>query len=291
MSDGGPPRRLDIWDAFSEGVSLATARNGFVLMAVFFAVETISVLLIVAGGSLYLPLDQAGDVVGRQSALPVGAELSLVGSIGAILLASVFSILVSTPVTIVAIRTFVVGATDRIPDTCLFHRVGRATLSAVGAIVLTFVVFFAMFFGVPLLALLAVGWLLEGWVAIAVLVAALLGLVVGTAFVWIHLLFVTHEIAVRDRGVVGAFRGSWATVRGNRLRVFVLGALVAALRTGVGGATGPAFRGELGPLTLALLGIGLVVSAIFGVAAVAVMARAYRQISPDAAVRSDSIGE
>jgi len=183
MSDASPPRRLDISGAFSDGLSLATSRNGLVLMVVFFAVETISVLLIIAGGSVHLPLDQAADVVGEQSGLPVGADLSVVASVGAILHASAFGVLVSMPVTMVAIRTFVVGATDLIPEECPFHRLGRATLSAVVAMVLVVVFTFAIFFAGPLAILLGVGVLLEAWVAIALLVAGILGIVVGYGFV------------------------------------------------------------------------------------------------------------
>jgi len=73
--------------------------------------------------------------------------------------------------------------------------------------------------------------------------------------------------------------------------VFVLGVVVSVLRGGVGWVSAPAFGGEISPLSLGLLLVGLVISAAFGVAATAVLARGYRQISPDDAVRSGSIGD
>jgi len=291
MTGETPTRRLDVWDALSEGLSLATSRNGLQLMVAFYVVEVLTVLLIIAGGILYLPLDQAASAVGEQSALPVGDELSLVASFGAILLASAFGVLVSTPVTIVTIRTFVVGATEHIPEDCLFHRLGRATLSAVAAMVVVMVVTFAIFLGGPIGLVLGVLWLLDGWIALVAIGFGLLALLGLYVLVWLHFLFVTHEIAVRDRRVLGAFRGSVATVRGNRLRLFVLGAIVTAVQSGVGSASAPAFGGDFGPLALALLAVGLAVSSAFGVAATAILARAYRQISPDDAVRTGALRE
>lgn len=283
-------RRLDVWDAFSDGLSLAASRNGLVLMLAFFAVQTVSLLLFVAGGSVYLPLDQAADVVGEPSGLPVGSDLSVAGTIGAMVLASGFSILVSTPLSIVAIRTFVVGATEHIPEDCLFHRLGRATLSGILATLLVGALFIALLFGgVAGLVLLVVSISIP--FGLGVIAVGFLLLLVGFVVLWIHVLFLTHEIAVRDRGVFGAVRGSWATVRGNRWRVFALALLVAAINGGAGWAGSPGFENALGPLSLAALVLTAALSAIFGVATTAVLARAYRQLSPDDAVRSDSIGD
>lgn len=289
MTGDQATRRLDVWDALSEGLSLATSRNGLLLMAAFYAVEVLTVLLIVAGGIMYLPLDQAASAVGEQSALPVGDELSLVASFGAILLASAFGVLVSTPVTVVTIRTFVVGATEHIPEDCLFYRLGRATLSAVGAMIVVSLVTFAIFLGGPIGLLLGVAWLLDGWVALVAIALGLLFLLGLYVIVWLHFLFVTHEVAVRDRRVLGALRGSVGAVRGNRIRLFVLGAIVTAVQGGLGWVSAPAFQGNLDPLTMGMLAVGLATSAVFGVAATAVLARAYRQVSPDDAVRADSL--
>lgn len=284
-------RRLDLWDVIAEGLSLATTRNGLVLMGAFFLVESVTLLLIFAGSAVYLPLDQAADVLGTPSDIPVGSDLSLIAEIGATVLAGAFGALLSMPLSIVAIRTFVVGATDRIPDDCLFHRIGRATLSAVVATLLVTTLIFAIIFGGVVLSIFGAIVLLEGWV---ILVAIVLGIVlafVGYVAVWIHVLFLTHEIAIRDRGVVGAFRGSWATVRGNRLRVFVLAVLVAGVRGGVGWAATPGFEGTFGLLSIPILAVALAITAALGVAGTAVLARAYRQLSTDDAVRSGAIGD
>lgn len=284
-------RRLDIWDAFSEGLSLATSRNGLLLMGAFFLVESVTLLLVFASTAVYLPLDQAADVLGEPSGIPVGTDLSVIATVGATLLASAFGVLVSMPLSIIAIRTFVVGATDRIPDDCLFHRIGRATLSGILASLLVSVLIIVVVFGGIVLSILGAAALFEGWVGLVAIVLGVVVAIVAYVVIWLHVLFLTHEIAVRDRGVLGAFRGSWATVRGNRVRVFAIALVVTAVRGGVGWAGAPGFEGTAGLLSVPIVALALAVSAAFGVAATAVLARAYRQLSPDDAVRSGSIGD
>lgn len=291
MSSGdGSPRRLDLRDAFSEGLSIAASRNGLVFVAAFFALEAVTVLLYTSG-SLYLPLDQP-TVVGEPSNLPVGTPLPSTETIVSEALTSGFTILLSIPLSIVAIRTFVVGATERIPEDCLSHRLGRATLSSVGAFVLI-VGGLAVLFGAGFGGLFVLDAYHDqlGPVAIVGTLVLIAGVVVvGSSTVVIHVLFVTHEIAVRDRGLREALAGSWALARGNRVGLLVLAVLLIVVSELVRWGGTSSAGGALDPLSATLMFVRTVLYSTLWVATTAVIARAYRQLSPDDAVRSGTFG-
>lgn len=290
-SSGEPRRRLDLGTAFAEGLSLAVSRNGLVFVAAFFALEAVTVLLAISG-AVYLPLDQAAGV-GVPSGLPVGATLPSAGLIVAEALSTVFTALVSIPLTIVATRTFVAGETGRIPDDYLFHRLGRATLSGVLASLLI-VGGLAVLFGVGFGGLFVLDAYHEqlGPVAIVGTLVAIAGVVVvGFVAIVLHVLFVNHEIAVRDRGLRDALGGSWALVRSNRVRMSVFVVLVVVIGLLVRPDGGSAAGNALHPLSTGRLLVGTVLYSILWVAMTAVLARAYRQLSPDDAVRSGTIGD
>lgn len=283
--DRGRPR-LSLQAALSEGLSLAGSRNGLVLFTVYLALEVLTVLLTIAGSS-YLPLDQAAGV-GDPSALPVGETLPAIELSGASTLTFGFVLLFSVPLTIVAIRTFVVGATNRIPDVALFHRLGRATITGVAA-ALVIVVSLAAVFGAGYGCL----YLVEAYSAqlgaigtIAVLLAFVVGLPTGFFGIVVHVFFVHHEIAVRDRGLRDAVRGSWALVRGERVRVFLLVLAYVGVSVLVRPNGWPTGEG-LDPLAVALLLGRTTVYAGLWVVMTAVIARTYRQLAPAAA---DDVG-
>lgn len=269
---------LSIGAAVSDGLSLAASRNGAVLAGVFLAAETLGLLLFLAAGTMYVPVD-FGTGLASGSGVPVG-ELPEVASGVAIVLTGLFNSIVFVPISVVAIRTFVGGATDEFPDAYLFRRLGRATLSGVVA---TFA-HSALLFGIPMGA---------GLLAVVVLVAtsgplAIIGVVVlvclaigGVVLAWLQFLFLLHEIGVRDRGVVDAFRGSWATVRGSRPKLALLAGGLAIVRMTISGAGAPTPQDSLTADQLALTSVSLVASAVVGVVVVAIMARAYRQLRPD----------
>lgn len=284
-SNGDSRRRLDLRDAFAEGLSLAASRNGLVFVAAFFVLEGLTVLLSISG-SLYLPLDQAVDV-GGPSDLPVGTALSSTETIVAGRLSTGFTLLVSIPLTLVAIRTFVAGATDRIPQDCLFHRLGRATLSGVFAFLLI-VGALAVLFAAGVGGVVLVDAFHEELGSVAVVLALVVivgGVVGGFAAIVVHVLFVNHEIAVRGRGLRDALSGSATLVRGNRLRVFVL----AALPIGIALFVRPGGRSVAGsgldPRSAVLLLGATALYAVLSVTATAVLARAYRQLAPAASSR------
>jgi hypothetical protein len=269
---------LQIGEAVRDGLSLAASRNGAVLAALFFASETLGLLLLLGAGTMYVPVD-VGTGLASGSELPAG-ELPAAASAVAMLLTGVFNSIVFVPISIIAIRTFVGGETERFPDAYLFRRIGRATLSGVLASFAQAAILFGAFFGA---ALLSVGVLIAlsgpAGIAVAILIGCLALVVFAVA--WLHFLFFLHEIAVRDRGVVDAFRGSWDTVRGNRLELVILGGGVTITRMVVSqvGAPSPEFQLTVGRLVGS--SVWLVVSAVLGVAGVAIVASAYRQLRPD----------
>jgi hypothetical protein len=254
------------------GARIAASRNGLVLIALFAAVQLFSMLLVYSAGQVYVPI---GDgLVGTEGAPEPGEELPVAVGAVATVFTTLLASLLSVPVSIVAIRTFVGGARDRIPDPYVFRRIGRATVSALVADVLVFglyVVAFALPF-VPLYLLVGevTGLALVGVIALMVLV----GLTV-TLFLVVSLLFVTYEIAVRDARALTSLRDSWRLTSGNRLRLFALALLIWAMQAGI---TVPTFvlPGELLP-ALAMVPL----TSLTVMIALAIYARAYVDLRGD----------
>ena len=279
---------LHVRSVVGDGLRVAVSRNGAVFAAVFLAVETLSLLLVLVAGTTYVPVD-LGAGIDPTGGIAAGSQLSELTGAAAMLLVGAFSAVVTVPVSIIAIRTFVAGATDAIPEAALFNDLGWATARGlVATLCYTGLLFLLpVAAGLGLLAILfglgASG--LSGWIAGVVgllsggLLLAIL-LAVGVV-VWLHFLFLLHEIGVREQGVVDAFRGSWATVRGSRLEVGVLALLLTSLRTGVGWFSAPPVDGAWTLLPAIATLVSLVGSAAIGVVTVAILARAYRDLRPE----------
>lgn len=282
----------------TNGLRLALSRNGAVFAAVFFMLETLSLLLVLVAGTSYVPVD-LGAGIEPTGGIAAGSQLSgFTGGI-ATMLVGVFSAVVTVPLSIIAIRTFVAGATDTIPEAALFNDLGQASVRGLVAsfcyglllvllILATSAGLFAVVVGIGVIDILS------GWVAGAVGIvtgglllaaAAAVGIVI-----WLHFLFLLHEIGVRGQGVVDAFRGSWATVRGSRLRIGGLAFLLVSLRSGVAwSATPPVEAGWQSPpiesgwtlVQSATTGLWLAAAAAIGVVTTAILARAYRDLRAD----------
>ena len=106
---------LRIGRVLSDGISLARSRNGAVLAVLFFLVESLGLLLVLGVGTTYVPVD-VGTGVAPGSEVAVGSELPALTAAAASTLAGVFTSILSVPLSIVAIRTFVGGRTESIPD-------------------------------------------------------------------------------------------------------------------------------------------------------------------------------
>lgn len=280
---------LQIRRVVSEGMSVAASRNGAVLALLFFIAESLGILLFLVAGTMYVPVD-LGTGLAPGTGITAGGELPQVVSSIAILLTGVFTSVVTIPISIVAIRTFVGGATDGIPDEYLFARIGRATLSGLLAMFLQSGLLFAIPF-VAALLILALVFVVGGTslgsgglgglvLLVGALVLIVLAVVVAVV-VWVHFLFLLHEISVRHRGVVGAFRGSWDTVRRSRVKLAALGIGLVVIRTTVSWFGTPPVNGEWTTFQLIATPVSLVASAIVGVFVVAILARTYRELRPD----------
>lgn len=280
---------LEIGRVVSDGISLALSRNGAVLAVVFFLAELLGVLLVMGAGTMYVPVD-VGTGVTPGGTIATGTDLPDVMASAASILAGVFTSVVTIPISIVAIRTFVGGQTDEIPDRYIFDRIGRATLSGFLANFLYVGSVFIATFGISVLLIVAVfgigrlGLLPDRMTDVAMLLFAVVGLLVAVVMVLtvtVHFLFLQHEISVRHRGVVGAFRGSWDTVRGNRLRLAALAIVLIAVRSSVSSLAAPPIRGEWTMFQFVTTPIAMVATPIVGVVVTAIFARAYRELRPE----------
>lgn len=269
---------LSIRDAVSEGLSITASRNGVTLIALFLAVQTFGLIVFLAAGRTYVPVS-LGTGMATGAELPTG-ELPRGASAVATLFVGVFNSIISTPVMIVAIRTFVGDERDGIPDAYLFGRIGRATLSGVLATFAQMVLFFGIAIVAGLLSA-ALFITLSGPPAIIGILLVVCAALVGFVLVWLQFLFLLHEIAVRDRGTIAAFRGSWATVRGHRVKLALLAGAIAVVRIGVSGVGAPGFDTALTASNLGITAVTVVVASVVGVTVVAIMARAYQQLRPD----------
>lgn len=289
---------LRIGRVVSDGISLAISRNGALLSVLFFLAESLGVLLVVGVGTTYVPVGM-GTSLAPGSEVTAGGELPALTAAAASMLAGVFTSVITVPLSIVAVRTFVGGYTDRIPDAYVFDRIGRATFSAIVASFLQAGVIFAVVFGTVIalfLALFGVGRLgLPDHLSLAALLLGVLVVgVVGAVLlvvVMVHFLFVVHEVAVRNRGVVGAFRGSWDTVRGNRLRLTGLAIVLGGLRGGVSAGAAPPVEGSVSILRLAVTPVAMALTAVVGVVVTAIFARAYRELRPDVSTEFEPAGD
>jgi len=280
---------LQLRSVVTDGLRLAFSRNGAVFAAVFLAVETLSLLMVLVAGTTYVPVD-LGAGIDPTGGIAAGSQLSgFTGGI-ATMLVGVFSAVVTVPLSIIAIRTFVAGETDAIPEAALFNDLGRASVRGVVAsfcyaLLLVLLILGLGVGGFAVMVAAGTANFLSGWLA-AVLSIVVGGLLVFAAVavgigIWLHFLFLLHEIGVRGQGVVDAFRGSWATVRGNRLRIGGLAFLLVSLRSGVSWSGSPPVDGSWTLLGSVTTGVSLVVAAGMGVVTTAILARAYRDLRAD----------
>lgn len=272
---------LQIGSAVRDGIAHALTRNGIVLTGLYLLATAFQMGLIYVVGTTYVPPSPETVAAPAAGSSPTpGSALPPVVSVLATGLGSLTGGLLTIPISIVGIRTFVSDRTSSIPDEFVFHRLARASVTAFGAgLVVGLATFLAIFLplllgfvGVAALPESATAWLLTAWPGRAVGVLTLLALFVPAALLFVSLLFVTHEIAVRDRGLVGALRGSWATASGNRLRLFglYLALAVPQVLVSVAISTGapPALEQAAATILMAPL----------SVAVMSIVARAYVQL-------------
>ena len=272
---------LSVRSTLVDGFLRAFRRNGWILIGVYLLVSLLQGGLVWIATTMALPLGTVSPPPASGGQVPSpGTQLPPLISAQAVLLTTFTSGFLTVPVSVVAIRTLVSQFTGRIPEEFVFHRLGWATINsflgtwmvsiAVG--LLTIVLFVLASVGLFAAADQAmVGYLIGTWPGRALLVGACFVLLLPGAFLGVSLIFVGQEVAVRDKNVIGAIRGSWRLARGNRLRLFVLALLPFIIQM-----IFSVVISEL--LTSVLAQIAIVVAtAIFQVVVLAIMARAYVQ--------------
>jgi hypothetical protein len=264
--------------AVSDGLARVRTRNGVVLLAALLLASLLQAGLVQAVSATYLPLSPTLPAPASAPAAP-GSRAPPFVALPAALLASLAGGLLTVPVRVVAIRTLASDETDRVPVEFVFHRLGRATLHSVLASWLVLAATVAAGVVALVVGVLGVGLLVAAAPAAVVdalprgplVVGVVLALLVPSALLGAALLFAGPEVAVRDRGVLGALRGSWRLTRGVRLRLLLLALAPLLARLAVSSV---AF--ERLPAAAAS-GAAAVAGALVGFLALAVVARAYRQ--------------
>lgn len=276
---------LRVRAAVRSGLDRLLTRAGAILLGAFCVLALVNAGFVVSVGTTYLPTPAGlplGAAPGADGSLPTqpGTELPRSAAFGATILAAIATTVLGQPLEIVAVRTLVAGVADRVPAEAVFYRLGRATGHAlVGTFATTLFTY-----AVIILASIGVVRTLRAMdgppsyvAAGAIAVVAFVVLV----FVLVSLLFITHEIAVRDAGILDAVRGSWRLTAGTRLRVGLLFVPLTALQVGLAFGVGASFDG-----IVAIFGIGLA-NGLLSVVAAGFYAAAYDQLagSPAAAWR------
>lgn len=301
---------LRLRTAVTDGLRLTFSRNGAVFIGLNGGTQLLSLLLVAVAATQKLPVS-TGIGVDPVAEIPISQSLPTAATVLSVGLTTVFSAIVTTPIAIIAIRTFVDGAVERIPEAHFFGDIGQATVRGLTASLLFGIVItvgFLLSFLVPAALGLGIMFAVEeiaflpGWIGIigfvivpVVSFAAMLG---TTLVVYIHLMFVLHEISVRNRSVIESLRGSWEIVRGHRLKLGVLSVGLMLIQGTINSISTPSQFANptvaetltTSPSQLLLLPVGVVVISFMTTLSAAIIARAYAELTGVKAVggkRSD----
>lgn len=301
---------LRLRTAVTDGLRLTFSRNGAIFAGLNGGAQLLSLLLVAVAATQKLPVS-SGVGLGPVAEIPISQSLPTAATALSVGLTTVFSAIVTTPITIITIRTFVDGATDRIPEVHLFGNIGRATARwLIASLLVGIVIFVGFLFSFLIPTALGFGIMfvigkivfLPDWIGIIGLVlvsvvsfAAMIG---AALVVYIHLMFVLHEISVRNRSVIEALRRSWEIVRGHRLKLGVLSIGLIAIQSTFNSISTPnqlsdpsvaeALTSSLSQLLF--LPIGIVITSFVTTLSAAIIARAYAELTTVDAVggqRSD----
>ena len=273
------------------GVGRTFTRNGFVLIAGFLIVSLLQMGLIWLVSTTYLPLGSGTPVISTQHTGPTpGTSPSLLVTVVSVILVSVTGGFFTIPVQIVAVRTMVSRHTNRIPEEFVFHNMGWAVLHTLLGTWLAVILVGALAIGSLLfsgfLLFSVIGhstqmWLIGhwlGWIGIGLFVLVLL---LPSVFLHLSLLFICHEISIKDKNMIEAITGSWRYSRGNRLRLLGIVLITYSLSFVVSLIFNLGLRVAAGFGPVLVQGVVIVALSIVQIVIVAVMARAYVAVNDD----------
>ena len=275
--------KLDIKTVLSEATSVLISRNGALIAGAYAVLTALGLGLSVA---VEVPLSDHAALGAVEAPSTPAGDPPVVVTVVSQVLSTVFISLLTVPVGIIAVRIYVGGTRQTIPDHYLFHRIGRATVTGLGVSVVEVAALVAAFVGPLLLGFgIAVGADLPAVLALAILFGGVVLAVFLSVVVLLHFVFTMQEVAVQDRRLVGALKHSWATVSRDRLRV---GALLIGLYAVVG-VVGGSTSGLLLPTgaelsLLVIVGVvgAVLVNGVANAAWIAVVSRAYTNLRPKA---------
>ena len=239
---------LRIGDAFGDGVRRAVTYSGGLLMALMFVYQLLFVgALNRIVTALLSPEAQARSEFGLLLPVPVAVAAGLV----------VVGFLLGPVLYLWAARALTRSQSDldSLPGELLTRRIGRATVSAVGANIV---------------------------VSIAVLIGFLL-LIVPGIFLAISFVFVMFAIGVEDERALDAIGRSWTLASGDRWPLLALGLLVFIVAA-VGSSLGSILSfvspvaGQVGSLAL---------RSVFIIVGYAILAEAYVQLADEKPPNTD----
>ncbi len=261
---------LDIGDAIGDGVRRAVTYSGGVLMALMFVYQLLFVGAInTVFAELLPPEAQETGSLGLTLPVPVPVAAGIMA----------LGLLFGTALYLVATRALTRREPElgSLPTDLFTRRIGRATVSAIGAnIIVSTLVSIALL--VPLLVGVFLATEIVAAVGIIGVVAGVLAglvLVVPGVFLMISFVFVAFAIGVEDARAVASLRGSWELARGDRVPLFGL-FLVIGVVTGVGSSLGSVLT-VVSPL--ATLVASLALTAVFTVISYGILADAYLQLA------------
>lgn len=237
---------VDISAVLEGGYEKAVARTGLQFAAVFFVLSVLNALFAPEPETLPLEQSPVGDVAPAAGGGPAGPSLGLSPTVAGLL--SLLVTILTALVTIAALRTFVAGETESIPEEYVTRNV----------------------------AWVAVNFVIGGVAFVIVIGIGLVFLVVPGLFLLVSLFFWQVFIAVEDENFVEAFRHSWQLTKGRRLRLFGLGVVVIFVAIVISIAF--AIPGAFLPGVLSLL-VEQVGSALIFVFVLAATAETYNQLA------------
>lgn len=182
---------LQLSTAFTDGLRRVVTKTGGIVFGLYLVFQTVNTVLINTTSAAILPAEAAGEF-GLTVPLPAAVA-------GGLLLGSY---LVLAILFVVIARAFArpLQELSTFPSDLYSRRIGRATLSMIGASIIVFIS-------------VTVGFLF---------------LIVPGVFLSLCFLLYWYAVAVEDRGAIESLRRSWDLSRGNRLKLlFVFGVLAA----------------------------------------------------------------
>ncbi|QLD90770.1 hypothetical protein HWV07_17655 [Natronomonas salina] len=233
---------LQIGDAIGDGIRRSLTKSGGVLMALMFAYMLVFMGAMNTVMLEFLPKEAQGS---EQFGLALPVPPAVAGAIT--LLGMLFGIVFY----IVAVRALTrdQAKLSSLPSELFTRRIGRATISAIGANIIT---------------------------QIAITIGFILLFIPGI-FLAVSLIFVVFAIGVEDRRAIDSLSRSWQLVSGNRWSLFALG-LIVVVTVGIVGGVSSIFT-IVDPVIGQI--VNLAVISIVSIVSYGILADAYVQLRDD----------